>query len=173
MKGKVHSFDVSSDIGLITSEDADRYEFYLDDWRSAGAPLSGTFVDFFVDERAVAREVRQIELEPRKKMAEAEAVAEEVAAAQMDVSEPARVGKSRFVAAALAFFFGGLGVQKFYIGAYVPGAIMLAVSLVGTLLVFIPTIAIGIIALAESVIYLITPSEKFHRVYIHGQRAWF
>ncbi len=173
MKGKVHSFDVSTDIGLITSEDADRYEFYLDDWRSAEPPLSGTIVDFYVDAEAVAREVRRIELEPRKTKARAEAEAEEVDAAQMDVSERTNVGKNRIVAAALAFFLGGLGVHKFYIGAPVPGATMLAVSLLGLLYVGIPTLAVCAIAVVEGVIYLITPSENFHRNYIHGQRAWF
>jgi TM2 domain-containing membrane protein YozV len=81
--------------------------------------------------------------------------------------------KSRFVAAALAFFFGGLGVHKFYIGDRTAGVIMLAIFLFGLLFMAIPTAVVALIAVIECVIYLFTSAEKFDRNYIQGKRAWF
>ena len=46
MRGKIFSFDVASDMGVIASEDADRYELPLGAWNSVDAPLKGTPVEF-------------------------------------------------------------------------------------------------------------------------------
>ena len=81
--------------------------------------------------------------------------------------------KSKIVAALLAFFLGGLGIHKFYLGKTTAGIIMLVASLFGAILLLIPTMIIGVIAFVEFIIYLITPDEDFQRKYVEGDKAWF
>ncbi len=73
-------------------------------------------------------------------------------------------------AALLAFFLGGLGIHKFYLGYSTSGLIMLLVSLISCGLLALP---IGIIALVEGVIYLTKSNEQFYEEYILNKKEWF
>lgn len=64
--------------------------------------------------------------------------------------------KSKLVAALLAFFLGGLGAHKFYLGSPVLGILYL---------VFCWTFVPAIIALLEAIIYLFMSEEDFNRKY--------
>ena len=65
-------------------------------------------------------------------------------------------GKSRTVAAVLAFFLGGFGAHKFYLGK--PGLGFLY-------LIFFWTMIPAIVAFIEFIIYLVTSDEDFKRKY--------
>lgn len=64
--------------------------------------------------------------------------------------------KSRVVAALLAFFVGGLGVHKFYLGRIGWGVVYL---------LFFWTFIPAIIAFIEFIIYLFTSDEDFAKKY--------
>lgn len=86
--------------------------------------------------------------------------------------------KNKIVAALLAFFLGGFGVHKFYLGYNTAGFIMLGAWVVSFMLTFliigiIPLMILGVIAFVEAIIYLITPDEEFHNKYVVNQRPWF
>lgn len=177
MKGKIFSFDVVSDAGLIASEDADRYEFSLAAWKSIDAPFKGTPVEFSFARDGSIEEIRKVAPVIQEESDEQEDPFDnddevEPAASQV-VLRRTESGKSRFVAAALAFFLGGLGIHKFYLGDRITGAIMLVIFLFGLLFMAIPTAVVALIALIECMIYLFTSAEDFDRNYIQGKRAWF
>ena len=68
--------------------------------------------------------------------------------------------KSRIAAALLAFFFGGLGVHKFYLRKFGFGFLYL---------VFFWTLIPSIIAFFECIIYLCESDEKFETRYIQSK----
>ncbi len=61
---------------------------------------------------------------------------------------------SRVVGFLLAFFLGGLGIHKFYLGHPVAGVVYLVLFVTGPIFVFLPNIIIGVICLVESIMYL-------------------
>lgn len=67
--------------------------------------------------------------------------------------------KNRFVAAALAFFLGGFGVHKFYLGKW-NGLFYLILCWT-----YVPVI----IALIEGVLYLVNGEDEFNRKYNKSQ----
>ncbi|WP_428737720.1 TM2 domain-containing protein [Sulfurimonas sp.] len=81
--------------------------------------------------------------------------------------------KNKIVAALLAFFLGGFGIHKFYLGCTTAGIIMLVVFLGGIILLGIPSMIIGIIAFIEFILYLIKSDEEFDRIYVKNQKCWF
>jgi len=152
MKGKVLGFDRQSSTGVISGEDGVRYDFSGND-----------VVERFEGMRAGA----DVDFEANGNKAES-----------IYVTSSSQNGlgtgeKNKIVAALLAFFLGGLGIHKFYLGKTTPGIIMLVVSIVGIFLLAIPTIIIGIIALIEAVIYLVKSDDDFHRDYVDGNKGWF
>ncbi len=64
--------------------------------------------------------------------------------------------KNKLVAALLAFFLGGLGIHKFYLGQTTPGIIYLVFCWTG-----IPSI-IGFI---EGIMYLVQSDDEFNKKY--------
>ncbi len=64
--------------------------------------------------------------------------------------------KSKIVAALLAFFFGGLGIHKFYLGKPIQGIIYI---------LFCWTFIPGLISFFEAIIYLLTSDADFERKY--------
>ncbi len=65
-------------------------------------------------------------------------------------------GKSRIVAALLAFFLGGFGIHKFYLGKTGLGVLYL---------VFFWTFIPAIVAFLEFILLLIMSDEEFNRKY--------
>lgn len=74
---------------------------------------------------------------------------------------------SRVVAALLAFFFGWLGLHNFYLGFYTRAVCQLVISLiVGALSCGLASLAVGIWAFIEGVLYL--ASAEGFRTDAHG-----
>jgi hypothetical protein len=59
-----------------------------------------------------------------------------------------------------------LGYQK-------EGIIMLAVSLVGSLLLGAGPAIVGIVGLIEGIIYITKSDEEFNNTYVVGRKPWF
>jgi TM2 domain-containing membrane protein YozV len=72
---------------------------------------------------------------------------------------PAVPRKSRIAAALLAFFFGGVGAHRFYLGQWGLGLLHVA---------FVWTMIPAIVALVDFIRLIAMPDERFAR--IHGQR---
>ena len=72
-------------------------------------------------------------------------------------------GRDKWIAAVLAFFLGGFGIHKFYLGKTAQGFLYL---------LFFWTIIPGIIAFIETIIYLVTPEEVFRAKYPYTQRGY-
>jgi TM2 domain-containing membrane protein YozV/cold shock CspA family protein len=148
MRGKVLSFNDTSGRGLISGEDGQRYTFMragLEDGLRTIRP--GVDVDFQISDG----EASGIYVIPGGYM----------------------IGdKNKIVAALLAFFIGGLGVHKFYLGKNQAGVIMLLMGTVGWLLV-LPGLAVCLIAFIEFIVYLIKSDQQFYEDYVIGDRQWF
>ncbi len=152
MKGQVLDFSIQTNEGVISGADGNRYTFGGADWKDNRAPGRGMSVDFEVtDGRATA--------------------VYRVAAAS------GQGEKSKVAAGLLAIFLGGLGIHKFYLGFTGPGLVFLLVNTIGWvvtwLMLGLPNIALGIIALVEGIIYLTKTDEEFEQIYVVGKRQWF
>ncbi len=82
--------------------------------------------------------------------------------------------KDHVAAGLLAIFLGSFGVHKFYLGYNSAGFVMLAVTIVGSLLTL--GIAAGvmcIIAFIEGIIYLVKSQTDFEQLYVYNKREWF
>ena len=149
MRGRLLAFDFRTGTGEISGEDGERYRFSDSEWKTPGRPRLGQGVDFRAEgDRALAI----------------------YGFAQTEVLSG---DKSKIVAALLAFFFGALGIHKFYLGKNGAGIIMLCCTLFGIILLFLPTLIVGIIAFIEFFIYMVISEEEFDRRYVHGDRSWF
>ncbi|ESQ77034.1 TM2 domain-containing protein [Asticcacaulis sp. YBE204] len=147
MRGKVLSFDNYTGQGLISGDDSVRYSFSQADLMGgARSVAAGTTVDFEGTD-GIARSVYVL---------------------QGSSSE-----KNKIVAALLAFFLGGLGVHKFYLGKNTAGIIMLLCTLVGWIFLLIPPIVVAVIAFIEFLIYLLKSDQQFHEDYVVGDKSWF
>ena len=136
MKGQILDYSVQTNSGVISGDDQNRYHFSGSQWRSQGAPIRGQKVDFDIDGTGQASEIYGV-----------------AGAAPF----PGQVGeKNRIVAAILAFFLGGFGVHKFYLGRIGWGV---------SYLLFFWTFIPSIVAFVEFIIYLCTSDEDFARKY--------
>lgn len=85
--------------------------------------------------------------------------------------------KSRVTAGVLALLLGYLGVHKFYLGFFIPGMVFLLANTVGLMftweLLFLPNLALEVIAFVEGVTYLTKSPQEFHQRYVVEQKAWF
>lgn len=149
MRGRVLNFDFRRGEGLISGDDGARYRFAASDWHPQGQPRAGQSVDFERDG------------------------SQAVAIYAIASASPLGGEKNKIVAALLAFFLGGLGIHKFYLGQPGAGIIMLLCALFGWVLLFIPTLIVCVIAFIEFIIYLVISDEEFERRYVHGDQAWF
>ena len=80
--------------------------------------------------------------------------------------------KSKVAAGLLAIFLGSLGIHKFYLGQTKAGIIMLAITLVGSLVAIGP-LAMAVVALIEGIMYLTKSDQDFYRIYVAGSKSWF
>ena len=154
MKGQILHIDEGTGEGVITGADGRRYAFAAHDLRGSGQlARAGVRVDFETAGNA-AREVYPDPGAPRPALGLAG-------------------DKNRIVAGVLALLLGSLGVHKFYLGSNRAGLIMLACSLFGWILLFVPNGIVWLIALIEGVIYLTRSDAEFHERYEVQRRAWF
>ncbi|UZE95478.1 TM2 domain-containing protein [Alkalimarinus alittae] len=147
MKGKILEFNEESRKGVISGDDGKRYALDISEWKGATIPRAGNKIDFSANGE------------------NAEAV---YADANMTN------GASKKIAAALfAFFLGGFGAHKFYLGYNKQGVIMLVTFILGFILLGIPSMIIGIIAFIEFILYLVKSDEDFEQTYVVGNKPWF
>ena len=139
MKGKILDFSIQTNTGYISGDDGKRYHFSGQEWKDNKAPNKGMNVDFDVNNNN-------------------EAIAIFVLASNKNpITNHQQTGnKSRIVAAILAFFLGGLGIHKFYLGQIGWGIIYL---------IFCWTFIPSIVAFIEFIIYLCTSDEDFAKKY--------
>lgn len=82
--------------------------------------------------------------------------------------------KDHIVAGLLAIFLGALGIHKFYLGYNQAGIIMLAVTILGSIVTFgLAATVIEVIAIIEGIIYLTKTPDEFNRLYVFGHKEWF
>ncbi|EKE75934.1 TM2 domain-containing protein [Gallaecimonas xiamenensis] len=154
MKGTVLRYSVQENIGTISAEDGQHYEFNNTQWQDNDSPRQGQQVDFSIVEGQVGKVFL-------------------LSSGATFANNIGNISNTRLVAALLAFFLGGFGVHKFYLGKTTAGVIMLVVFLLGFILLGIPSFIIGVIAFVEFIIYLVKPNEEFQRDYIDGDKSWF
>jgi TM2 domain-containing membrane protein YozV len=152
MKGQILDYSVQTNTGTITGEDGARYLFSGTDWLGHNPPTRGMMVDFEV------------------KGAEAKAI-------YIAVAGRGSGGKDKMVAGLLAIFLGSLGIHKFYLGFTGPGLVYLLVNTVGWavtwIMLGIPNMVLGVMALIEGIIYLTQSDEEFEQKYVIEQKQWF
>ena len=147
MKGKILDYSIQNSSGVISGDDGKRYNFNSSEWKSDKNPTANQIVDFSIDEENATG----IYLEKNTNSSE----------------------KSKIVAALLAFFLGGLGFHKFYLGCTTAGIIMLLVFVLGFVLLGIPSVIIGIIAFIEAILYIVKSDDDFQEKYVDNKRCWF
>ncbi len=86
---------------------------------------------------------------------------------QIGVFDNGASGKSRGVAALFAFFLGSLGVQYFYVGKTGAGILTLCSTLF-LWWTFIVPLAIGILCLIQTIMFLTMSQEDFERKMIYS-----
>lgn len=152
MKGQILHIDAQSGDGVITGADGRRYAFREADLLGSGQiARSGALVDFQAQGDAA------VEIYPDPGTPHV----------------PAYGDKNKFVAGLLAFFLGTFGAHKFYLGFNRAGLIMLGGTMLGWMLLFIPTMLVWVIALVEAFIYVTRSEEQFHDTYEIRRKEWF
>jgi len=145
MRGQVLGVDMRRGEGIVAGDDGRRYAFKPDDWAHKGEPAVGMYVDFETHEN------RALSLFPVPGTLPAAAPTRAPAEAN---------GRNKYVAALLAFFFGPLGLHRFYLGRTGSGIVMLVLSMtVAGLLVSVPW------ALIDMIRYLVMPEREFAERY--------
>lgn len=145
MRGQILGVDKRTGDGLLTGEDGRRYTFRPEDWAEAGEPAIGLQVDFEAAER------RALNVFPLP-----DARGDVMIPAAPGASAPLANDRNKIVAALLAFFFGTLGIHRFYLGRNGSGVVMLVLSLtVIGLVVSAPW------ALIDAVRYLLMSDRDF------------
>jgi TM2 domain-containing membrane protein YozV len=148
MRGKVLGFDPATGQGVINSDDGSRYSIAPGRLGvGVRSLMPGKTVDFVVEGG------KAVDIFP--------------------LSGGVLDQKNKWVAALLAFFLGGFGVHKFYLGKGGAGTIMLVIFLGGFILAGIPSLIIHAIAFIEGIIYVAKDEQRFYDDYVIGDRAWF
>jgi TM2 domain-containing membrane protein YozV/cold shock CspA family protein len=149
MRGKVLSYVDLEGNGLIGGDDGQRYPFVRGALQGGLRTVYvGAEVDFQIEEgKAVSIYV-------------------------MPSQSPFSGDRNKIIAAILAFFLGGIGIHKFYLGKTNAGIIMLVAGTVGWILV-LPAMASWLIGFIEFIIYLTKSDAEFYQDYVVGDRTWF
>lgn len=93
---------------------------------------------------------------------------------QPPYAQPYVTTKDHVAAGLLAIFLGQLGIHKFYLGYNTAGFIMLAVTILGSLLTFgLAAGVVWVIAIIEGVLYLTKSQTEFEQIYVFNKREWF
>lgn len=169
MKGQILDFSVQENKGVISGGDGKRYHFEGKEWKESGYCTRGLAVDFDLDENGNAVGVYQA-LKGNNNSVSFQNFQ------NLGSGKP----KNKVVAALLAFFLGGFGIHKFYLGTPIPGIVYLMASLFSFVLaavadegfIFINFI-ICLLAFIDMIIYLTKSDEDFQRIYVEEKRQWF
>ena len=82
--------------------------------------------------------------------------------------------RDHIAAGLLAIFLGMFGVHKFYLGYNRTAFIMMAVSIIGSIVTLgLAGAVIWLIAIIEGIIYLSKSQSDFDCIYVLGERDWF
>ena len=140
-QGQVLQFSMQAG-GIISGDDGQRYTFEGTAWNTPGTPMAGQRVNFIIQGDQ---------------------------AADIFAISGAAGSKSKIVAAAFAFFLGGLGGHKFYLGHPTLGIvwIILTFTLIGAIF------WTGPVSLIEAIIYITKSDEDFERIYVQERKALF
>jgi TM2 domain-containing membrane protein YozV len=145
MRGQVLGVDARSGHGLVSGDDGQRYTFLPEDWTQRGEPVIGQSVDF---ETSGGRALNIFPLAAPP--------------VPTPVAPHGRAGgdRNKYVAAALAFVLGTLGVHRFYLGRTGSGIVMLVltITVVGLLIT-------GLWALIDTFRYLVMSDAEFDARY--------
>ena len=152
MKGQILNFSIQENFGVISGADGARYTFSGAEWNGDRPPVRGMSIDFEVD-------------------------GNQAKSVYVALGSMASGSKNRTAAGLLAIFLGGLGIHKFYLGFTGPGLVYLLVNTLGFAitwtLLFIPNIALEVMALIEGIIYLTKSDEEFEQTYVVQKKQWF
>jgi TM2 domain-containing membrane protein YozV len=154
MNGQILDYSVQGNSGSITGADGNRYHFAGSEWKGAGVPVRGARVDFEAD----GNQARGVYL-------------------ALGIPSTQTGSKNKIAAGLLAIFLGGLGIHKFYLGFTGPGLVFLLVNTIGFavtwVMLLLPNIVLGVIALIEGIIYLTKSDEEFEQLYVVQKKQWF
>ena len=151
MRGQVLGVDPDSRRGQIAGGDGVRYAFRPEDWSDLADPSIGAEVDFETDDRQALNVFRVPDATP-------------TAAGRVAVVPV--TDRNRLVAALLAFFFGTLGLHRFYLGRNGSAIAMLVLSItVVGLVISAPW------SLVDTIRYLMMSEEEFATRYPPGHEA--
>jgi hypothetical protein len=116
MRGQVLGVDRRTGVGVVAGDDGRRYNFTPSDWAHRDEPAVGMYVDFETNES------RALTMFPVPGTAAAQP-------APATVPAPADNDRNKYVAAAIAFVLGPLGIHRFYLGRTGSGIAMLVLSM--------------------------------------------
>jgi TM2 domain-containing membrane protein YozV len=152
MKGQILDYSIQLNSGTISGADGKRYQFTGSEWKGTGMPMRGITVDFDVEGN----------------LAKAVYVA---------IGGTSTSPKNKVAAGLLAIFLGSLGIHKFYLGFTGPGLVYLLINTIGFaitgVLLCIPNMILGMMALIEGIIYLTRSDEEFEQLYVVQKKKWF
>lgn len=159
MKGHILDYSVTSNQGTITGADGNRYYFAGPEWKGTGIPTRGMTVDYEAEGN------------------QAKGVYVALGATIAPTASAAPGAKNKTAAGLLAIFLGWWGIHKFYLGFTGPGLVFLLVNTIGWavtwMLLFLPNLALGVIALIEGIIYLTKSDQDFEQTYVVEKKQWF
>lgn len=158
MRGTVLDYDPRNGEGLISGDDNNRYRFKGTSVKSDFSSLKkGAKVDFDQSNG----EALSIFVMPDQPMG----------GINIDINTSGE--KSKVVACLLAFFLGGFGIHKFYLGYNKAGIVMLLITMFGFIFFGIPGAVIWLIAFIEGIIYISKSDQDFFETYVAHQKEWF